>query len=159
MQLDEADTVGLVRVFQEPFGKCFNRNPIHGLTACNGQCNSGTTFNQLTMQQDEKCICCSVAEYEKLEVLVNCEDGSRQMTWIPTPKSCSCQACNGKNGNNNNERESAERPKVEDRPRNQDQGKRNGAGQTVDGLSFVISLADFLNRQPPNRGSSLFRRN
>lgn len=91
--MSEPQTIGLVEMTQGAHGKCVNTQAIRGFTECHGACNSGTKYNRLTMKQDKKCLCCSVANYEELKVPVKCNDGSKQIIPISVPKTCTCQPC------------------------------------------------------------------
>lgn len=93
VSLSDSQTVGLVELNQEPHGKCVNIKPIRGFTECHGACNSGTKYNRYTMKQDKKCQCCSVSQYEELNIPVKCNDGTKQTVPISVPKTCTCQPC------------------------------------------------------------------
>lgn len=93
--MNESNTVGLIEIYSESYGRCVNNKPIEGFKECGGVCNSKTTFNRATGQQDQKCECCSVAEIDQLKVSVQCDDGSEQIALVSVPKSCSCQGCGG----------------------------------------------------------------
>lgn len=91
--MSDSQTTGLVETIKQPHGKCVNTQPIRGFTECHGACDSGTKYNRLTMKQDKKCLCCSVASSEDLKVPLECTDGTTQMTIVSVPKQCSCQPC------------------------------------------------------------------
>lgn len=101
--MEDAETIGLVEVFSPQTGKCVNSRPIQGMNVCGGSCQSGTIFNRKTMKQDQKCGCCKPSKLEALEVAVECQDGSKQITQVPVPTECSCSnGCDGDDNNNNN---------------------------------------------------------
>lgn len=93
LSLSDTETVGLVEMTQGLHGKCVNDEPIRGFTECHGSCNSGTKYNRLTMKQDKKCHCCSVASYEELKVPIKCIDGTKKTIPLSVPKTCMCQPC------------------------------------------------------------------
>lgn len=93
MSLSESQTIGIIEISREPHGKCKNTQPIRGFTECSGACNSGTKFNRITMKQDKKCHCCSVANYEEIKVPVKCFDGTKDVVPVSVPKTCTCQNC------------------------------------------------------------------
>lgn len=101
--MSEPDTVGLINFYSEVYGRCVNNKPIQGFAECGGLCNSKTAFNRATAQQDQKCECCSVSEYDKMKVSVVCDDRSERIVLISVPKSCACQGCGGSNNENGNE--------------------------------------------------------
>lgn len=96
--MSESETVGLIEIYSDSYGRCVNSKPIQGFAECGGLCNSKTAFNRATGQQDQKCECCSVSEFDKMRVPVECDDGSEQVALISVPKSCSCQGCGGFSG-------------------------------------------------------------
>lgn len=102
--MSESETIGLIEIYTQAYGRCTNNKPIQGFAECSGLCNSKTEFNRATGRRDQKCECCSVSESEKIEASVDCDDGSVQSMLISVPKSCSCKGCgesDGENGNGN----------------------------------------------------------
>jgi len=39
------NTVGLIALVKEPYGRCTNTHQIHGFTECIGKCDSRTVYN------------------------------------------------------------------------------------------------------------------
>ncbi|XP_031619378.1 hemocytin isoform X2 [Contarinia nasturtii] len=93
ISLSDSQTIGLVEMNQQPHGQCINTEPIRGFTECHGACDSGTKYNRLTMKQDKKCLCCSVASSEELKIPVKCTDGFKQTIAVSVPKTCNCKPC------------------------------------------------------------------
>lgn len=130
--MQDAETIGLVEVFSPRTGKCVNSRPIQGMTVCGGACQSGTTFNRKTMQQDSTCGCCKPAKLEALDVPVECQDGSQRMTQVSVPMECECGGgCGGGNDESENIRIESNYP-VERLTPNDDQ------------LSLLFSIRDQL---------------
>lgn len=91
--LDESETIGIIDIVLEPFGRCVNTEPIPEFAECSGSCQSKTTFNRIALKHDEKCTCCSISELKKVSVELKCEDGSSPTASVPVPVSCECGAC------------------------------------------------------------------
>lgn len=142
MEIDEKGTEGLIEIFQRPYGRCVNKQPIVGLAVCVGPCNSGTAINRQSMKQVDKCTCCSPSQYEKLKVDLHCQDGSKQKVFVPVPTSCSCKACDG----NNNEHPNEESLRIDDQSETQEEEEEEGGG-VMNGLSFFLNNFANLARQ------------
>ncbi|CAB3239227.1 unnamed protein product [Arctia plantaginis] len=93
--IPSSETVGQVRLHLGPHGVCVNKEPIVGLRDCEGSCDSGTKYNNMTSTHESKCECCSALQYEGLVVTLSCEDGSHQPHKLASPKTCTCSACAG----------------------------------------------------------------
>lgn len=100
--MSESETIGLIEIYTQAYGRCINNKPIKGFAECSGLCNSKTEFNRATGRRDQKCGCCQVSESEKIDATVDCDDGSEQSMLISVPKSCSCQGCGGIGGETGN---------------------------------------------------------
>lgn len=133
--MQDAETIGLVEVFSPQTGKCVNSRPIQGMTVCGGACQSGTTFNRRTMQQDSSCGCCKPAKLEALDVPVECQDGTERMTQVSVPMECKCNdGCGGNNDQSENARSESDYP-VETLAPNDER------------LSFLLNIRDQLLNQ------------
>lgn len=91
--LSDKETVGLVEVEKGIHGQCINKQPIRGFTECHGSCDSGTKYNRITLKQDKRCHCCSIASYDELKIPVNCVDEATFEIFVSVPKTCSCKPC------------------------------------------------------------------
>lgn len=141
VSMSESETVGLIDIYSEVYGKCVNNKPIQGFVECGGLCNSKTAFNRATGQQDQKCECCSVSEYEKMQVSVVCDDGSEQIAVVSVPKSCSCKGCGGGFSNENrNEFRGRDVEHIEDSEDAENKRKINALG-------WLINLDNLVNNR------------
>lgn len=93
--MDKSDTVGLIELFTEPYGRCVNSQPVIGFYECSGACKSQSIFDRQLLRHDQICECCSISNYEQIEVTLECDDGSEQIALVPVAKSCSCVYCGG----------------------------------------------------------------
>lgn len=93
--LSDSETVKMVEKYIEGHGTCQNIVPIRGYVECNGACNSGTKYDRDTFKQKRQCECCSVANYDEINVNLKCDDGYSDEVLISVPRMCSCQSCDG----------------------------------------------------------------
>lgn len=88
-------TVGLVTEDNPFHDTCTNTEGIVGFTECRGLCDSYTYFNKKTIKHDSKCQCCQPIRFDKLSVVLQCNDGYQYNKSVPVPSACSCTACGG----------------------------------------------------------------
>ncbi|XP_055298923.1 mucin-6-like isoform X2 [Sitodiplosis mosellana] len=139
--MNESETIGLIEIYSD-YGRCVNAKPIQGFAECGGVCNSKTTFNRATGRQEQKCECCSVSEFDKMEVAVECDDGSEQIALVSVPKSCSCvQGCGGVGGFSGGNGNSYQSRDIEPTENSEETDNR----RKVDALGWLVNLNNLVN--------------
>ncbi|XP_046866604.1 hemocytin-like [Drosophila willistoni] len=86
-------TINLIGYKSPDHGHCSNKEPIRGVTQCEGACSSSSKYNPINEKYLDSCSCCRANSLIKVSVKVQCEDGTSQEHFLDVPKDCSCEPC------------------------------------------------------------------